>query len=136
MSDPLSNEQELLFRQVHPGFIEDGQPSSQPFRPTPKDGNKLSVDRSAITTAEHAFKLYKANGFSTSAVYGLTVGEFHGEQISCFSNPLCEVPPLNANPAHALADYSPHNANQQKNRGKRLRQIAIARGQLHPPKAD
>ena len=58
----LKNDSEILFRQIHPSFILDGQICSQPFCPTVKDENKLSVDRELITTPAAAFALFTANG--------------------------------------------------------------------------
>ncbi|MDQ8732407.1 hypothetical protein [Bradyrhizobium sp. LHD-71] len=125
---PLSDHDEVLFRQIHPGFVEDGVPSSQPFRPTPKDQNKLSVDRSSAITPEASFTLFQENGGATIAVYGLSVGDFASEAIICHPDPL---PELN-NPAHAIADYSPHKTSQHKTIAKRLKRLAIARGCFHP----
>jgi hypothetical protein len=132
MADRLIDESEILFRQIHPSFVEDGQVSSQPFRPTDKDNNKLSVDRSAITDAEKAFVLYTGNGHSSCAVYGLSVGEFKEHELPCVSDPLDAMDGRLANPAHAYADYSQHGANKQKTLAKRLKIKALARGRLHP----
>ena len=33
----------LFLRQIHPTFVQNGRPTSQAFRPTPKDENQLSV---------------------------------------------------------------------------------------------
>ena len=38
----LVDPSEVLRRQVHPTFMDDGQPSSQAFVPTKKDEGKLS----------------------------------------------------------------------------------------------
>lgn len=51
----LTDLAEVLLRQVHPSYIENGDLSSQPFRPTPKDANKLSLYRSSICSAEESF---------------------------------------------------------------------------------
>jgi hypothetical protein len=37
---PLADDDELLFRQVHPSFVRNGRPSSQAFRPMPKGEGK------------------------------------------------------------------------------------------------
>jgi hypothetical protein len=67
MGERLTDEDEILFRQIHPSFVEkDGHPSSQPFHPTDKDYNKLSADRSTITDAAGAFALYIGNGHKLS----------------------------------------------------------------------
>jgi hypothetical protein len=46
-------ENDLLYRQIHPGFVHNGRVSSQAFRATPKDERKLSAyDGNKITPAE------------------------------------------------------------------------------------
>lgn len=130
MGDKLTDQTEILFRQIHPTFIENGEPSSQPFKPTEKDRNLLSVDRSSMVSAERSHVGYTAAGMSSSAVYGLTVGEFGTEKIVCNSDPVDDGDLKNA--AHSVADYSAHTASQQKNVAKRLKRKAIERGCLHP----
>ena len=132
MTIELSDDEEVLFRQVHPGFMQDDAPSSQSFMPTPKDNNKLSVDRSALTTAKDSYELYTGNGFESAAVYGLTVGEFRRQDIPCIEDPLDASDGQAANPAHALADYEAHAPSQQKTKAKRLKRKALARGRLYP----
>ena len=135
----LDDNDEILFRQIHPSFIQDGEVSSQPFAPTsqafaptPKDDGFLSVDRSSMTSASDSHRLFTSNGHSSSAVYGVTVGEFSAEEIPCIAAPIKASETQAANDAHALANYNPHTPNQQKNKAKRLKQKAIARGRLHP----
>ena len=135
----LDDKDEVLFRQIHPSFIQDGEVSSQPFvptsqafAPTPKDDGFLSVDRSSITSAGESYRLFTSNGHSSSAVYGVTVGEFSDEAIQCIEAPIKATEKQAANEAHALANYNPHTAGQQKTKAKRLKQKAIARGRLHP----
>ena len=132
MAIELSDDEEVLFRQVHPRFMQGDAPSSQSFMPTPKDDNKLSVDRSALTTAKDSHGLYTGNGFESVAVYGLTVGEFREQEIPCIGNPLDASDGIAANPAHALADYEAHAPSRQKTKAKRLKQKALARGRLYP----
>lgn len=132
MADNLDDENELLFRQVHPNFIVDGQLSSAPFRPTPKDGDKLSVDRSAIATAAESHALYTSNGFSSVAVYALNVKEFQDEAVRCVADPVPASEQQAANPAHAYADYSGHGSAKQKTIAQRLKIKAVARGRQHP----
>ncbi len=132
MTIELSDDDEVLFRQVHPGFMQGDAPSSQSFMPTPKDDNKLSVDRSALTTAKDSYRLFTGNGFESTAVYGLTVGEFRGQDIPCIEDPLEASDGKAANPAHALADYEAHPPSRQKTKAKRLKQKALARGRLYP----
>lgn len=133
MSESLTDQEEVLFRQINPSWLEeDGHPSSQPFRPTPKDNNKLSVDRSALTDAASSFALFTASGLPSVAVYGVSVGEFKAETISCIPDPLQKTDAQAENPAHAYADYSSHGTNKQKNISQRLKRKALERGRLHP----
>jgi hypothetical protein len=135
MNQKLGNEDEILFRQIHPKMFEKGLPASDRFRPSLNDENKLSVDRSSIVTAAQSHEIYTANGYESAAVFGLTVGEFDEQEIDCHPDPLPKTDNLAANPAHALADYARHELKSQKNIAKKLKQLAIARGQLHPPMA-
>lgn len=129
---PLTDNNEVLYRQIHPDLLDGDVPASSNFVPKPSDNNELSVDRSSITTADAAFTLYTSGGYRSVAVYGVTVGEFHGEGIPCREDPVPQTPSTRANPAHAVADFTEHTANQQKKVAKRLKQKAIARGKLYP----
>ncbi|MFM0454150.1 hypothetical protein PQR21_27530 [Paraburkholderia nemoris] len=136
MGNKLTAEAEVLFRQIHPNFIDDGEPSSDRFRPSEKDANMLSVDRSAVITADISHALYTSNGLASAAVFGLTVGEFAQETVTCVEDPIDATDTTAANPAHALADYSAHTLKQQKLIAKKLKRAAIARGRLHPPRGE
>ncbi len=128
----LEDSDEVLLRQIHPNFYDDNHPASPQFAPTPKDQGKLSVDRSAITTAGAAHVLFIGNGFASAAVYGVSVGEFGAERLPCHADPLKAEGTLAANPAHAYADFSAATVNESKKIAKRLRNIAVKRGRLHP----
>lgn len=128
----LTAADEVLFRQIHPEFIEGEYPTSQAFAPTPKDYGKLSVDRSSITNAKASHELYTRTGLSSVAVFGVSVAEFRSQGLTCHGDPITECDRMPGNPAHAFGDFNPFGTNQQKNKAKRLKLVAIARGQLHP----
>lgn len=136
MANKLNNGTEILFRQIHPSCIQDGEPSSDRFRPSERDENMLSVDRGNTTTAAASHTLYTSGGLESAAVFGLSVDEFAGEQIPCVEDPIEESEVSQANPHHALADYSAHQPNKHKNIAKRLKRRAVERGQLYPPVID
>lgn len=70
---------ELLYRQVHPGFVDDGIPSAQAFAPTKKDEGKLSIARGKLTTAEGAYTHHtSALHLKSAGSWGLTVAETNG----------------------------------------------------------
>lgn len=132
MGEPLTSPEEVLFRQIHPNFMHNGEPASDRFKPQPNDAGLLSVDRSSLTNAASSLALYTSTGSQSGAVYGVTVEEFAGEVIECRDDPLDATDTAPANPAHALADYTPHEEKNWKLISKRLTQKAKARGQLHP----
>jgi len=131
MGDKLMNEGEFLFRQIHPGSLQDGEPASDRFRPSELDKHMLSVDRSSLTSAEDAHALYTSTGRKSAAVFGVSVGEFEAESISCVEDPIKKTEVEPANPAHALADYSALSISKQKLVAKRLKRQAVERGCLY-----
>lgn len=132
MVEPLTNLDEVLFRQIHPNFIHDGEPASDRFKPQPSDEGCMSVDRSSLTDVASSYKLYTSTGSQSAAVFGVTVEEFGSESVECREDPLGATATTPANPAHALADYTPHEERKWKLISKRLTQKAKARGRLYP----
>jgi hypothetical protein len=131
-SGPISNTDEIMFRQVHPILYEAGAVASSAFMPTEGDQGQLSVDRESLTTPKASFDLYRENGRQSAAVYGVSVGEFTAEGIPCQPDPLPATENLKANPAHAYADYNGIGTNQRRKKAQRLRTAALRRGLLHP----
>ena len=117
---------------IHPNFYDNCYPGSGQFAPSAKDDNKLSVDRSSLTTAAASHTVFTGNGFASVAVYGVSVAEFSAEGLPCHPDPLEAEGTLAANPAHAYADFSTFSPSQGKKVAKRLRNNAVRRGRLHP----
>ena len=128
----LTDEAEILFRQIHPNHMRAGVPLSDRFRPSPKDEGKLSVDRSSLVTAAESFDRFISNGFASAAVYGVTVGECFAENLPSFEDPIAESETLKANAAHAIIDFQGFPEKNWKNIARRLHLKAVARGQQHP----
>ncbi len=131
MGAKLDQPGEVLLRQIHPNSMEGDEPASDRFRPSVSDENKLSVDRSSLTTAADAHARYAATGRKSVAVFGVSVAEFATESIPCEEDPIEASATEPENPCHALADYSAHSTSQQKVVAKRLKRLALARGCLH-----
>lgn len=130
---PLSDDEELLYRQVHPSFVRDGRPSSQAFRPTAKDEGKLSVARGSLTTASAAFELFTAGlGLPSAGTWAATIGECREQALNVFADPLTSPPEKAPDPAHAVVDFTPHTKSQADAKGARLARKAVDRGRLHP----
>lgn len=124
----LEDSNEIQFRQVNPSWIEEDQPSRLAFIPTRKDNRRLSLDRSASTTAKKAFEDFQALGLKSAGVYGLTPSEFEDapHPVECFASPLSH------NPHHSHADFHGLSNGEVKKKSHELRRRAVARGKLHP----
>ena len=110
----IADEDEVQLRQVHPIWMEGAEPSRLAFMPTRKDEGKLSLDRSATTTAKSSFDDFKALGLKSDAVFGITPSEMAAEPnpIDCFESPLAH------NPHHSHADFAGLSNSQQKEKEK------------------
>lgn len=127
----LTDAAELQYRQVHPSWLRDGQPSSQAFKPTPKDDGKLSTARSALTTAEEAYLHHTdALRLRSAGTWAVTVGEVEDEPVplAVYGDPVDEPVP---DPAHAYIEY-PTDRKAIEIKAKKLRARAGARGRMHP----
>jgi hypothetical protein len=122
---------ELLFRQINPGFVHESRVTSQAFRPTPKDEGQLSVSLSSLTSAQTAYELYTAGRQLDSAgVMGVTRGECSALELRVVADPL--LAPVE-DPAHALVDFTDFGTNQIEKKSKKLGRKANARGWLYQP---
>jgi len=119
------NDLTLLLRQIHPGFVQDGRPSSQAFRPTPKDEQKLSVyDGDQISPAD-AFEHYtKDLTLGSSGVLAVSMAE-------CGALELPVTPAPEPFPEHALIDFSAFGKSAIEKKAKLLKAKAEARGWLY-----
>lgn len=119
------NDHTLLLRQIHPGFVQDGRPSSQAFRPTPKDEQRLSVyDGDQITPAD-AFQHYtKDLKLGSNGVLAVTMAE-------CGTLELPVTPDPEPFPEHALIDFSAYGKSAAEKKAKLLKAKAEARGWLY-----
>lgn len=131
MTDPLKNDAEVTYRQIHPHFIKKGVPASNRFMPSARDQNKLSVDRGSMLSAAESYAAYVATGLLSAAVFGVSVGEFGQESIPTHPDPVEPKDDRAGNPAHALAVYSAFDDVAQKQIALRLCKKAVDRGPLH-----
>jgi hypothetical protein len=116
---PLSDRAEILFRQVHPDLYDGEQPASSAFLPNHGDEGQLSTDRSSMTSPKDAHDLYVGNNRKSVGTFGVTVGEFGEQGLSCFPDPVGPTEITKANPAHATVDFSALGTSQQKKMAKR-----------------
>jgi hypothetical protein len=131
---PPVDEDEILYRQVHPTFVRDGRPSSQAFRPTPKDQGKLSVARGSLTTASAAYEHHTVSlGLRSGGTWGLMVAECAAQALPVLPDPLTSPPEKVPDPAHAVVDFSGLSNSKVEAKGMLLARGAASRGRLHPP---
>lgn len=125
---------ELLFRQVHPEFYQNGILGSRAFKPNSSDKGLMSTDRAALTSAEAAFVHYTQHVKKKSAcVYGLTVQNFEAVAVECQADPLEADGDIPANAAHSLANYNKNPDKSWKLVSQRLRDVAEERGSQYTP---
>ena len=130
----LDDNTELLLRQVNPAFVRDGRPSSQVFRPTPKDNGMVSVNRGSKRTAELAFQLFIARPACKSCgVLAVSVAECQVEQLAAHDAPLMADDDGYDDPTHAIIDYRGIAKSAAEKKAGRLVRVAEARGFLHGP---
>jgi hypothetical protein len=112
----------LLWRQIHPSFLEQGRPGSQAFRPTPKDGDRLSCEDGDQITAEASWRRYTGERkLASVGVLAVTVAECEAEALGV----LADGTPV---PEHVSIDFGGKSNGQRKTISKLLRDRAVTRG--------
>jgi hypothetical protein len=117
-------DQTLLLRQVHPSFIHDGKVSSQVFRPTPKDEERLSVDNGDLISPYDAWARYTAQP-TCHSVGILAVS--HGD---CVEQELAVVEDADPYPEHCIIVFSSFSKSKIEQKAKILKVAAERRGWL------
>jgi hypothetical protein len=121
------NSSTTLIRQIHPSFIQEGRVTSQAFRPTPKDEDRLSTYDGDQIDAKSAWKHYTETlGHASDGALGVSVGE-------CEDLDLRVVPDPEPFPEHVLIDFSEHGRKLIEKRSKKLKSYAEGRGWLFQP---
>jgi len=113
----------LLFRQVHPKWLKDGQVLSIAFRPFPKDTGLLSMYDGDLISAEASLKHFTNTlGYQSAGVWAVTVEE-------CAN---CNLPSRadveGHYPEHVVIDFTAHEEKEHKAKSKILAAKAEERG--------
>lgn len=125
---------ELLLRQVNPAFVREGRPSSQVFRPTPKDAGLLSVNRGSMIDAASAYARFVSHANCRSCgVVAVSVAELAAEQLAAHDAPLVANVDDEDDPSHAVIDYRAVAKNAAEKKSGRLVRVALLRGFLFGP---
>ena len=119
------NSDTLLFRQVHPSWIQAGGVTSQAFKPTRKDDNRLSVYDGELIDAEASWHHY------TTDLGGKSVGVLAVTVFECSRRDLDVVPDPDEFLEHMLIDFTGKTRSQVEKAATYLRDLAIERGWQH-----
>lgn len=115
-------ENTLLYRQVHPSWVQAGRITSQVFKPTPKDQNKLSAYDGDRITAQEAWVHYTtALQLNSAGVVAVTAHECHSESLKV-------DPDGQPFPEHVSIDFSSRGNRSVEAIAKRLKRAAEERG--------
>ena len=134
-SETGMNPQTLLHRQVHPSFVRCARvslqifvPTTQVFRPTPKDDHLLSVSDGDQISAEQAYLRFINLSLGKSiGVLSVTVEE-------CYSLDVPPVPdPVEGQPDHCCIDFRSKSCKQVERIATGLRNHAIGRDWSYGP---
>ncbi|HYY30319.1 MAG TPA: hypothetical protein VE860_20415, partial [Chthoniobacterales bacterium] len=78
---------EVLYRQVHPNFLDGNHAQSPAFNPTPKDEGELSIDLSSLISAKDAYLLFTGKGYSSVGVWPIVMSKCSGANTSAYHKP-------------------------------------------------
>ncbi len=126
-SEGLTDGAELLMRQLHPSWVNNGRVTSLLFKPGRNDEGLLSTDRASKTTPAEAHDAHVGQGLASDGVYGVSVSEAADLDLSSYDDPL---PP--EKPAHAVIDMTGLSKRATDAKAGGLRDRATTRGRLHP----
>ena len=111
----------LLWRQVHPHWIQKGRVTSQAFRPSRKDGSRLSVDDCDQISVAGAYCLY-AMRFRSVGVLAVSVEDCEPRKLVVAPDPHPE------RPSHTVVDFSELSRGEINRAAEHLRDEALRRG--------
>lgn len=118
------NDSTLLLRQIHPSFIRAGRVTSQAFRPTPKDRDRLSTDDGDRITPAAAWKRYTTvQCLQSAGVMAVTFEE-------CRQLDLRVEADGEPYPEHVSIGFAGFGNRAREAHAKRLRSHATGRGWL------
>jgi len=118
----VEDDNEKLFRQVHPKFLDTaGTITSQVFELNSGDAGMLSVTRSSIVSAAKATTDYIESGLASAGVVALTVGEANSEDAPAIDDSEARTVP----DGHAYLDF--RSSGLPKGKARRLKNVAASR---------
>jgi hypothetical protein len=125
----LTDAEELLHRNAHPQFVENGRPSSLVFCLHGNDQGQLSTQRNSKASADVAYQRYTARGKPSCGVWSVTINECQAIELSAYDDPIDD------DDSHSIIDLTAFNTNQARKRTDKLARKARDRGCQYDPSA-
>ncbi|MGL5864804.1 MAG: hypothetical protein ACRCYX_02880 [Dermatophilaceae bacterium] len=125
---------ELLWRSVHPTFLDGSRITSQAFTPTPKDEGRLSTARSTVVTAaDHHDEFCSVLGLPTAGVWAVGLAKVRETGLRAVDDSASNAAPDPCPTGHAYVDFrAAPSRGAVKRAASGLRDAAQARGRIHP----
>jgi len=129
----LESSPELLWRQVNPQFVNNGQVTSQAFRPNSGDGNLISTCREEKQDARGAFEFYTTVlGRDSAGTWAVSVEQVVAVGARAFDDSESETAPQPCPPGHTSIDVRPFGPGRVKAISTVLSRHANVRGRQYP----
>jgi hypothetical protein len=130
----LTARDELLWRQVNPQFANNGQVTSQAFRPNSEDGNLVSTSRESKQNAEGAFQFHTTTlDLESAGTWCVSVGEVMAADARAIDDSeSASAPPPPCPPGHTSIDMRPFGKSMCRKIGSKLSENANVRGRQYP----
>ena|SRR5436853_5501535 len=123
----ITVDNELLHRNAHPTFVDNGRPSSQVFCLTEDDRGQLSTQQNSKASAEVAYQRYTARGLQSCGIWSVAILECKSLDLSAYDDPVID------DDSHAVIDLTAFNNSQARKRTKTLAANARSRGCQYKP---
>lgn len=117
----------LLYRQIHPTWVQDGRVGSLAFRPSPKDDGFLSVADGDQITAQAAWDRH------LNLKRGQSCGVLAVQVSECEALELPVIPDGDPDPDHVSVDFRELSRGQIDKKARSLRNSAEERGWCFGP---
>lgn len=117
----------VVYRAVHPDFVQEGRVTSQAYRLSGADGGLLSVRDGRVVSAEEACHRHRAQGRRAAGVAALQVQDYHGHNVRVFEDPCTVAEDGFDDDSHALADLRALSPTAAGRLGKKLVRASTVR---------
>jgi hypothetical protein len=115
----------LLFRQIHPSFLQNGYPTYIAFRPFPRDNGHLSVYDGDMISPEQSYRHYtNEQELKSGGVMAVSVEECTSLELPAQSSP-------HHFKEHAHIDFTAYDKKQTDSKSKSLLAFAVARDWMY-----